>query len=342
MKELFVVVVVLVFVIVSPSLCGRAIRLDATPSFNVFDYGANGDGETDDTQAFVKAWEGVCGSTQASATFVIPKGKTFLLQPLSLKGPCRPATVTIQLGGIITAPKSMNDWKWPSGDRHAWIQFWSISGLVINGGGQVDGQGAAWWNFADYNHRPTSIQFLGCKNLRLSTLTLINSPRNHISIDTCTGSDISNLHIIAPKDSPNTDGIDIAGSSNILVHDSNIQTGDDCIAINTGSSFINITGVFCGPGHGISVGSLGGSGAYATAEEIHVRNCTFTRTQNGARIKTWAGGSGYARKITFEDIVLVGAGNPVVINQDYSGEDENEVEGTGVRISDVSYRMWSN
>ena len=27
--------------------------------------------------------------------------------------------------------------------------------------------------------------------------------------------------------------------------------GDDCIAINTGSSDINITSVDCGPGHGI-------------------------------------------------------------------------------------------
>jgi len=27
--------------------------------------------------------------------------------------------------------------------------------------------------------------------------------------------------------------------------------GDDCIAINTGSSSINITQVNCGPGHGI-------------------------------------------------------------------------------------------
>ena len=30
-----------------------------------------------------------------------------------------------------------------------------------------------------------------------------------------------------------------------------IDLGDDCIAINGGSSFINITDVKCGPGHGI-------------------------------------------------------------------------------------------
>ena len=30
-----------------------------------------------------------------------------------------------------------------------------------------------------------------------------------------------------------------------------IDLGDDCIAIKGGSSFINITDIECGPGHGI-------------------------------------------------------------------------------------------
>lgn len=33
---------------------------------------------------------------------------------------------------------------------------------------------------------------------------------------------------------------------NLLSH-----TGDDCIAINTDTSFVNITNINCGPGHGI-------------------------------------------------------------------------------------------
>jgi len=37
----------------------------------------------------------------------------------------------------------------------------------------------------------------------------------------------------------------------------------------------------------ISVGSLGRNGNYDTVEEVYVSNCSFTNTQNGARIKTW-------------------------------------------------------
>ncbi|PNX81448.1 polygalacturonase, partial [Trifolium pratense] len=61
----------------------------------------------------------------------------------------------------------------------------------------------------------------------------------------------SYIAINSPVTSPNTDGFDIAHSSNILIEDSYIKSGDDCIALNGGSFFVNATGVTCGPGHGI-------------------------------------------------------------------------------------------
>ncbi|KAL2928305.1 hypothetical protein RDABS01_028805 [Bienertia sinuspersici] len=63
--------------------------------------------------------------------------------------------------------------------------------------------------------------------------------------------------------------------------------GDDCVAMSNGSHDIKITSVTCGPGHGISIGSLGKDGSKDIVENIHVSNCTFKGTQNGARIKTW-------------------------------------------------------
>nr|GEW80393.1 probable polygalacturonase At3g15720 [Tanacetum cinerariifolium] len=56
---------------------------------------------------------------------------------------------------------------------------------------------------------------------------------------------------IYTRDSPSTYGIDISASICINIHDLNIQTGDDCVAINGGVYDINITRVFCRPGHGI-------------------------------------------------------------------------------------------
>ncbi|KAL5850303.1 hypothetical protein ACOSQ4_008316 [Xanthoceras sorbifolium] len=103
-----------------------------------------------------------------------------------------------------------------------------------------------------------ALHFNKCTNLHLSGTTHLNSPKNHITVSGCNGVTISDIHIsTAPSDSPNTDGIDIGKSTNVIISNSFIGTGDDCDAISGGCSDINITGVACGPGHGISVGSLG-------------------------------------------------------------------------------------
>ncbi|KAK7395601.1 hypothetical protein VNO78_16165 [Psophocarpus tetragonolobus] len=332
MKFLFIVVEM--FVVASPCVWAT-MELHASPSFNVIDYGALGNGQTDDSNAFLKAWKDACNASYGASTLIIPKEKIFMLQPVLFHGPCKPTILHIKIKGTIVAPNNIKDWKFPESTRKAWIRFKRISGLVIRGGGLIDGQGAPWWNsyFNTEINRPTALHFSECDNLFLSRLTHINSPKNHISINRCNGSLITKLHIIAPNESPNTDGIDISQSSNIVIKNSRMETGDDCIAINHGSTFINIIGVFCGPGHGISVGSLGKNGAHHTVEEIYVRNCTFNRTTNGVRIKTWMGGQGYARKITFKDIMLVEATNPLIIDQQYNPYDNVDA----VRVSDVKY-----
>lgn len=70
-----------------------------------------------------------------------------------------------------------------------------------------------------------ALQFSGCDNLQLAGLTHVNSPKNHISIDSCNGVAVSDLYITAPESSPNTDGIDIASSSNVFIDRLKIATG---------------------------------------------------------------------------------------------------------------------
>ncbi|KAK1282965.1 putative polygalacturonase [Acorus calamus] len=95
------------------------------------------------------------------------------------------------------------------------------------------------------------LRFWGCSHLQMSGLKLVNSPRNHMGISGCDNVVMNDLTITAPGDSPNTDGIDISNSKTIVLSNSIIATGDDCVAINSGTSDFNITGVACGPGHGI-------------------------------------------------------------------------------------------
>ncbi|OMO50508.1 Glycoside hydrolase, family 28 [Corchorus olitorius] len=57
------------------------------------------------------------------------------------------------------------------------------------------------------------------------------------------------MTIIAPDESPNTDGIHIGRSSEITIIDSTISTGDDCVSLGGGSQNVTIRRVTCGPGH---------------------------------------------------------------------------------------------
>ncbi|XP_027906256.1 probable polygalacturonase At3g15720 [Vigna unguiculata] len=165
-----------------------------------------------------------------------------------------------------------------------------------------------------------------------------NSPGAHISVNGCDGALFSHININSPPKSPNTDGFDIAVSKHVVIEDSILATGDDCIAINGGSSYINATRLFCKGGHGISIGSLGRNKSHETVEEVHVQNCSFIDTTNGARIKTWPGGSGYARKITYENIILQDVKNSIIIDQYYGIKTLSEVEEDAVRVSEVIYR----
>ncbi|KAI3966106.1 hypothetical protein MKW92_044684 [Papaver armeniacum] len=295
------------------------------------EYRAVGNGIADDYQAFLNAWTRMCKTVGTSATLVVPKGKTFLVSRISFDGPCALQNPFVQVDGDIVAP-TREGWgvKRPA-DR--WITFNNVNGLTITGSGHINGQGSTWWNMRD---RPSALTLSNCNNCQLSWLTHVNSQRNHISISDCNNVVISHINIIAPEDSPNTDGIDISLSQNIRIEHSSIGTGDDCVAINGGCKFINITNLNCGPGHGISIGSLGGDGRKDTVEEVHVQNVHFSGTMNGARIKTWEGGQGFARKISFDQITLAEVYNPIVIDQHYFS-DHRTVEASAVAISDVTF-----
>ncbi|XP_028780399.1 probable polygalacturonase At3g15720 [Neltuma alba] len=310
----------------------------ADPIFDVLKYGASGNGQTDDSQAFMKAWKDVCKATKGYPTLLVPKGRTFVLQPMVFQGPCKAPSINFKIQGTIRAPRGISSWKWPSSDRNTWLQFEYIKRLVVDGRGVFDGQGAPWWDCFKKSkcQRPRAISFHACEGLRVNRVNVINSPAGHICLSSCNSSVVSNIHLRAPKDSPNTDGLGISESSHVTIRDSTMEVGDDCVAIN-GGSYMNISGIFCGPGHGISIGSLGSGGSYGAVEEVHVRNCTFTRSSNGARIKTWEGGFGYVRKVTFEDILLKDVQYPVLIDQHYTAYTAADNK-KAIKISDITYR----
>ena len=67
-----------------------------------------------------------------------------------------------------------------------------------------------------------------------------------------------------------------------------------------------------------SIGSLGRFQGEKDVRNVAVSNCTFRKTQNGARIKTFHGSPVLqASNISFTDIIIENVTNPIIIDQNY-------------------------
>ncbi|KAL5982018.1 Polygalacturonase 1 [Asimina triloba] len=314
----------------------------STSVVNVDDFGAKGDGTDHDTKAFEMAWKEACAS--APSVLLVPANKNYLLKPITFSGPCK-SSITVMIHGTIEAPSRRSAWN--GLNRRHWIVFQNIENLRVQGGGTIYGNGQKWWeNSCKINKKlpckdaPTALTFSSCNNLRLRNLKVRDSQQMHVSIEKCTNVQVSNLMITAPETSPNTDGIHIANTQNIQVINSIIRTGDDCISIESGSRNVKAMDITCGPGHGISVGSLGDEKSEAHVSEVTVDGANLFGTSNGVRIKTWQGGSGSASSIKFENIYMQNVTRPIIIDQNYCDSKDPcpHKQGSAVQVSDVVYK----
>lgn len=164
-----------------------------------------------------------------------------------------------------------------------------------------------------------NLSFNFINNSIIQDVTTKDSKNFHINCLACMNVTFIRLTVVAPGDSPNTDGIHVAKSTMVNITDSVIGTGDDCVSMGDGLTQVYIQNVTCGPGHGISIGSLGRNVEERNISDIYIRNCTFIETQNGVRIKTWPSAPATIKlsSIHFENLMMQNASNPVIIDQQY-------------------------
>lgn len=147
------------------------------------------------------------------------------------------------------------------------------------------------------------------------------------------------VRVSAPEDSPNTDGIHITESTNVVLQNCKIGTGDDCVSIVNASSNIKMKSIYCGPGHGISIGSLGKDNSTGIVTKVVLDTAYLRNTTNGVRIKTWQGGSGYVQAIRFQNVEMEDVANPIIIDQFYCDSPNVCLNQTSaVNISQIVYK----
>ncbi|XP_020571789.1 polygalacturonase At1g48100 isoform X2 [Phalaenopsis equestris] len=344
--------------------------------FSILDFGAKGDGVSDDSMALLAAWKAAC--TVPEATIEIPSNFIFLIKPITLQGPCK-SNLVLKIDGTLLAPSNTSTWS--KSTRYQWLNLKWLSSLIIQGSGTLDGQGSSWWNLTENTlkqtehsiseMRPTILRFYQSCNLVVRDIQIINSPLCHLKFDNSRRVLVMNITISSPEDSPNTDGIHLQNSTGVEIRHSIIgcgrekktplqQTqmipinfpvhfmdvfnsffelsGDDCVSIQTGCSNIHLHHLECSPSHGISIGGLGKGNSLACVSNVYANNINIQNALSGVRIKTWQGGFGSVRNVTFSNIQVSDVQIPLVIDQYYCSKKSCKNKTDAVAISGISYK----
>ncbi|KAH6785682.1 hypothetical protein C2S51_038137 [Perilla frutescens var. frutescens] len=308
---------------------------------NVDGFGAVGDGVADDTKAFMDAWKQACSTPKS--VLLVPEGRRYLVNATRFRGPCADRIV-IQIEGTIAAPDEPVNWD-PKNPR-TWLVFNNLTKAYFQGKGVIDGSGSKWWAASCKKNKsnpcksaPTALTIDSSSAVRVKGITIQNGQQMNFVIGRSDSVRVIDVKVSAPEDSPNTDGIHITESTNVVLQNCKIGTGDDCISIVNASSNIKMKNIFCGPGHGISIGSLGKDNTTGIVETVVVDKAFLRGTTNGLRIKTWQGGSGYVRAVRYQDVRMEDVANPIIIDQFYCDSPKScQNQTSGVEISQIMYR----
>ncbi|KAG4211807.1 hypothetical protein ERO13_A02G125100v2, partial [Gossypium hirsutum] len=301
-------------------------------------FGAKVDEKTDLSKPLLDAWKEACASTSPSKT-VIPKG-IYFLSTATLDGPCK-APIELQVQGTVKPPADPGAFKEPK-----WIAFNRIENFNLSSGGVFDDQGSTAYKREgckghDYcGSLPINLRSDFLTNAMIQDITTKDSKQFQANVLRYKNITLEHFTISAPDESPNTDGIHIGRSDGVNVLNSEIKTGDDCVSIGDGSKNLVINGVTCGPGHGISIGSLRLFKNEELVDRVTIKNCTMTNTSNGVRIKTWPGAEpGTCSNIHFEDITVTNVNSPIIIDQKYCPWNKCKInEKSKVKLSNISFK----
>jgi polygalacturonase len=226
------------------------------------------------------------------------------------------------------------------------IGIHGVHHVAVMGGGTIDGRGGqivmgkpyTWWQLsraaAPSNARysaPRLIVADHADDLVLYRIRLHNSPNFHVTVSHTDGFTAWDIHLQTPTakgvDARNTDGIDPGSSENITVTRSWIDSGDDNIAIKTGTHHMSVVDNHFYRGHGMSIGSE----TNTSVGEIVVDQLTLDGTTSGIRIKSNVQRGGPVRNIMYRHLCMRNVNSPISISPFYTGRSKDEIEGSSLK-----------
>lgn len=276
-------------------------------------------------------------------------------------------TLYLAQGAVIKATTDTANWplvaplpsygrgrELPGGRYLSFIHGDGLHDVIITGeNGTIDGQGEIWWNMwrqrtLPYT-RPNLIEFMNSRSIIISNIVFKDSPFWNIHPVYCSHVVIRYITVLAPYDSPNTDGIDPDSSTHVCIEDSYISTGDDLVAVKSGWDEYGIA--YGRPSHDITIRRISGSSPFAgiaigsetsggvsdvLAEHINLHNMGL-----GIHLKTNVGRGGYISNISISNVYMENAREGVKIAGDVGDHPDDKFNPNAlpvvkdVRIKDV-------
>ena len=317
-----------------------------TCAVSVREFGAAGDGVTDDTQSIQTA----VNCLPAGGRLYFPEG-VYSTAPINLKSnitlelaekavllgntdKARYPHIPGELTDIVTGESvQFGTWEGNAVPMHQSLLFAEYAeNIRIIGRGTVDGnaQNSDWWvNVKEQKiPRPRLLFFNRCRNITVHGITAQNAASWQLHPYFSKDLSFLDLAVNAPKDSPNTDALDPEACDNVNIIGCRFSVGDDCIAIKSGkielarkyktpASRHTIRNCIMQFGHGaVTLGSEMAGGV----KDLTVERCVFYHTDRGIRIKTRRGRGRLAviDGVVFENVKMDGVLTPIVMNMWYN------------------------
>lgn len=218
------------------------------PIYDVRQFGAKGDGITNDQKAIQKAID-ACAKTGGtvvlkSGTFL--SGQLLLVSNFTLQIDETATLLGIKSDAEIDYPHHQIETHYPNrmlqDCQRRLVYGNKVHNVTITGGGTINGQGdyEPWMNVKEIGtekDRPSLLAFVSSNKITVSNIQLIKPAcwtQVYIESDNIT---VKNIKVNTGKLTPNRDGIDIVDCHNVLIEDSNFETEDDGICFKSGSEY---------------------------------------------------------------------------------------------------------